>query len=40
MNLQFEALATGTWAEAVTNAGLDSDLKNEDLRVNIDPEGF
>jgi hypothetical protein len=39
--LQFEALnPREPWLKRLQDAGLDSDLKNEDLRVTLTPKDF
>ena len=41
LNLQFEALSPREpWLKRLQDAGLDSDLKNEDLRVTLTPKDF
>jgi hypothetical protein len=41
LNLQFEALnPREPWLKRLQDAGLDSDLKNEDLRVTLTPKDF
>ncbi len=41
LNLQFEALSPREpWLKRLQDAGLDSDLKNEDLRVTLTPKNF
>lgn len=41
LNLQFEALSPREpWLKRLQDAGLDSDIKNEDLRVTLTPKNF
>jgi hypothetical protein len=41
LNLRFEALSpTEPWLKRLQDAGLDSDVKNEDLRVTLTPKDF
>jgi hypothetical protein len=41
LNLRFEALSpTEPWLKRLQDSGLDSDVKNEDLRVTLTPKDF